>query len=255
MRWLALFAFLVHAVAAQAGDIAPAERLSGFAMMGADVQAMQQDDFANPAMLSVKAGEALWSTPPAAGKQACLSCHGPVDSQKGVSARYPAFDERTNAPIDLAGRIQSCQSERQGITASPRESPALLALQALVSLQSRGEPIAPPADSRLAPSRKEGRALFNQRMGQLALSCAQCHSENWGKTLGGTRIPQAHPTGYPIFRMEWQQVGSLQRRIRNCLTGVRADPFAPGAPEMIALELYLMERASGMPLDAPGVRP
>ena len=141
------------------------------------------------------------------------------------------------------------------MAAAARESRPVLALQAYVVLQSRGLPIAPPADARLERPRADGKALFNQRFGQLDLSCAQCHTENWGKALGGTRIPQAHPTGYPIFRMEWQEVGSLQRRIRNCMTGVRADPFAPGAPEMIALELYLMERAKGMPLDAPGVRP
>lgn len=42
-------------------------------------------------------------------------------------------------------------------------------------------------------------------------------------------IPQAHPTGYPIYRLEWQSMGSLQRRLRNCMTGVRAEPYAYGS--------------------------
>jgi len=41
---------------------------------------------------------------------------------------------------------------------------------------------------------------------------------------GGSVIPQAHPTGYPLYRLEWQAVGSLQRRLRNCMIGVRAEP-------------------------------
>lgn len=68
-------------------------------------------------------------------------------------------------------------------------------------------------------------------------------------------IPQAHPTGYPIYRLEWQGLGSLQRRLRNCMTGVRAEPFAYGAQEMVELELYLAARARGMASEAPPVRP
>src|SRR5256885_16986097 len=43
-------------------------------------------------------------------------------------------------------------------------------------------------------------------------------------------IPQAHPTGYPLYRLEWQNLGSLQRRLRNCLVGIRAEPYDYGAP-------------------------
>ena len=68
-------------------------------------------------------------------------------------------------------------------------------------------------------------------------------------------IPEAHPTGYPIYRLEWQALGSLKRRLRNCLVGIRAEAYAYDAPEYVALEIYLMDRAKGMPLDAPGVRP
>ena len=68
-------------------------------------------------------------------------------------------------------------------------------------------------------------------------------------------IPQAHPTGYPVYRLEWQSLGSLQRRLRSCMIGVRAEPYAYGAPEAVALELYLMVRAGGMRIETPAVRP
>ena len=76
-----------------------------------------------------------------------------------------------------------------------------------------------------------------------------------GRRLAGALIPQAHPTGYPLYRLEWQDLGSLQRRLRNCLTGVRAQPFSQGAPEYIELELFLMARAKGMAMETPAVRP
>jgi sulfur-oxidizing protein SoxA len=94
-----------------------------------------------------------------------------------------------------------------------------------------------------------------RRQGQLNLSCANCHDDNWDKRLAGSAITQAHPTGYPLYRLEWQSLGSLQRRLRACIFGIRAQPYDTGAPELVELELYLMSRARGMPIETPAVRP
>jgi sulfur-oxidizing protein SoxA len=130
----------------------------------------------------------------------------------------------------------------------------LLALTAYVARQSRGMPISIVAD-RLVEFLDAGRSLFHRRQGQLNLACSQCHDDNWGKSLAGNAIPQGHPTGYPLYRLEWQALGSLQRRLRNCMTGMRAEPYAYGAPENVALELYLMWRARGLAMETPAVRP
>jgi sulfur-oxidizing protein SoxA len=39
------------------------------------------------------------------------------------------------------------------------------------------------------------------------------------------------------------------------MAGVRAEPYAYGSDEMVALEAYLVKRAAGMKLEVPGVRP
>ena len=96
--------------------------------------------------------------------------------------------------------------------------------------------------------------MFYRRMGQMNLSCAQCHQDNWGKKLGPETISQGHGVAYPIYRLEWQTMGSLHRRFRSCLAGVRAEPLPLAAPEFLDLELYLAWRASGLPLETPGVR-
>jgi sulfur-oxidizing protein SoxA len=131
----------------------------------------------------------------------------------------------------------------------------LLALAAYVARQSRGSPIAVEIDARTKPFFDAGREAFHRRQGQLNLACAQCHDDHWGRKLAGTTIPQAHPTGYPLYRLEWQGLGSLQRRLRNCLFGMRAEPYSFGASEFVDLELYLMWRARGMKLESPAVRP
>jgi len=235
-------------------DIPLSERRSGYDTMGRDTKAMQDDDMANPATLWVLEGEALWNARGANAKS-CADCHGDASSSmKGVAARYPAFDAKRDAPIDLAQRINICRSERQNATPFRFESRELLALTAFVARQSRGMPIE-ASDARMKPFVDAGRQMFHERLGQLNLSCAQCHDDNWGRQLAGSVIPQAHPTGYPIYRLEWQSLGSLQRRLRNCLFGMRAEPYDYGAPETIALESFLMWRARGMPMDAPAVRP
>ncbi|MDO9708539.1 sulfur oxidation c-type cytochrome SoxA [Paracraurococcus lichenis] len=233
-------AFALAALAIGAGP------RSGYETMTPELRAMQDDDLANPGMLSVAEGEALFAA------QGCTGCHA-VEAMRGVAARYPALDAASGAPIDLTGRIAQCREARQHRPPLPREGREMLALTAFVAHQSRGMPLQP--DPRLEEARREGEALFRERRGQLNLSCAQCHDDHAGRHLAGSVIPEGHPNGYPMYRLEWQALGSLQRRLRNCIAGVRSEPFPTGAPEYVALEAYLVARARGLLVETPAVRP
>jgi sulfur-oxidizing protein SoxA len=247
---------VLAAVVSAHAEIPLAERRSGYADLAPETKAMQDDDTSNPGMLAVLDGEALWKTKAGNAGRACADCHADARvSMKGVAARYPAFEPALSRPVNLEQRINICRTERQQAQPFAYESKDLLALTAFVGLQSRGLPIAPPADARLRPFLDAGRETFNRRLGQLNLSCGQCHDDNWGKRLIGNIIPQAHPNGYPLYRLEWQSIGSLQRRLRNCMIGLRAEPYDYGAPEYVSLELYLMWRARGLPVETPAVRP
>ena len=251
-RRLLPLAFLLCAALAHAADT----RKSGAEFMGPSTQAMQRDDTQNPGMLWVSGGEALWQRKAGRSDKSCASCHGDArTSMRGVAARYPAFDAHSGTAIDLGQRINMCRVGAQQAESLRPESEELLGLESYVALQSRGMPLAPPQDPRLKPALERGQRLFNQRIGQLNLSCAQCHDNNWGKRLGGSTIPQGHASAYPIYRLEWQGMGSLQRRLRNCMSGVRAEVPAFNAQELVDLEVYLAARAKGMEMEAPGVRP
>jgi sulfur-oxidizing protein SoxA len=224
--------------------------------MRPELRQMQDDDSANPGMLWVSDGEALWRRKEGSTGKPCADCHGEVGlSMKGVAAHYPAFDRTLGRPIDLERRINACRTRHQGAEPFALESKELLSLTAYVAKQSKGLPISIADDAATHPFIAAGRTIFEQRRGQLNLSCALCHNDNWGRKLAAATIPQAHPTGYPLYRLEWQSLGSLQRRLRNCLIGMRAEPYAYGAPEMTYLELFLAWRARGLALETPAIRP
>jgi sulfur-oxidizing protein SoxA len=253
----ALAAVALAAVAsASGGEIPRSERRSGYDFMSRETRAMQDDDSANPGFLWVLEGEGLWNRKAGAAVRSCADCHGEARaSMKGVAARHPLFDPARGRPVSLEQRVNSCRLNQQKAPALAWESRDLLALTAYVARQSRGLPIEIAIDQRTQPFLDAGRLTFHRRQGQLNLACTQCHDDNWGRRLAGNVVPQAHPTGYPIYRLEWQSLGSLQRRLRNCLVGMRAEPYDYGAPEMVDLELFLMWRARGMTFEAPAVRP
>ncbi len=237
-------------------DQPPAGRRSGYEAMSRETRAMQDDDAANPATFSVLDGAAAWDRKTGSEDRACSACHGEAQaSMKGVAARYPAFDAARGRLFNLEQRINACRVENQGARALSYESRELLALTTFVARQSRGMPINIVPNERSQPHLDAGRALYERKLGQVDLSCAQCHDQNAGRHLAGNPIPQAHPTGYPLYRLEWQSVGSLQRRLRNCMSGLRAEAYEFGSPELVGLEYFLMWRARGMQVETPAVRP
>lgn len=218
-------------------------------------RSLQADEFANPGMLWVERGGKLWSE--AAGKsgKSCASCHGDAEkSMKGAAAHYPKIDPASARLVNVADRINLCRERNQQALPYARESDELLALSAFVTYQSRGVPMNVAIDPDNARDLERGRERFNRRMGQLNLSCAHCHDRNWDRTLAIEKISQGQPTGFPAYRQEWQTLGSLQRRLRACYSGLRAEMPPYGARELVELELFLAWRANGLPLEAPGVR-
>jgi L-cysteine S-thiosulfotransferase len=237
-----------------ATEIAPNARRSGYTFMAPDTQAIQDDDTSNPGMLWVLDGEALWKTRAGAADKACADCHDNAN-MKGVAARYPAYDKTLGRPVNLEQRINICRTRHQNASPLVYESRELLALTAFVAEQSRGAAVAPATTPELEPFVQKGHDFFMKRQGQLNLGCANCHDDNWNNHLAGSAVTQAMATGYPLYRLEWQSLGSLQRRLRNCIAGMRAQNYDYGAPELVELELYLMSRARGMPIETPAVRP
>lgn len=216
---------------------------------------MQADDIANPGMLWVTRGARLWREASGRAAKSCASCHSDAENtMKGVATRYPRFDSDKNGLVNLSGRINLCREHNQHAPALAPESDELLALNAFVTYQSRGLPMNVAINNRNSREFEQGRARYYTRVGQLNLSCAQCHDRHWGRTLFNETLSQGHGTGYPAYKVSWQALGSLERRIRACFSGLRAEMPDYGARELIELELFLGWRANGLAIESPGVR-
>jgi L-cysteine S-thiosulfotransferase len=246
---------ILLAASVQAAELQRLPPKSGLSYSGADVRAMQADDFANPGMLWVTRGEKLWSTPAGRSEKSCASCHREAPaSMKGVAARYPRFDDMARGLLNLEGRINRCREGKQQAELLRYESEELLALTAYVAHQSRGMPVKVEIDAASRTHYERGRETYYRRQGQMNLACTHCHERNAGRKLLADTISEGHGNAYPIYRLEWQSAGSLHRRLRACYFGVRAEQPAAGSAELLDLELYLAWRANGLAVETPGVR-
>lgn len=228
---------------------------SGIEFVSAEIRVLQQDDFSSPAMLWATRGEKLWSEPAGASGKSCASCHQDARvSMKGVSAHYPKIDPGSARLVNIEGRINQCRTQRQQAAPLRYESDELLALTAYVGNQSRGLPVNVAIDMQNRRHFERGRDMFYTRMGQMNLACTHCHDRNFGRKLLNDTISQGHGNPYPAYRLEWQTVGSLHRRLRACFFGVRAELPPAGSQDLLDLELFLAWRAQGLKVETPGVR-
>jgi sulfur-oxidizing protein SoxA len=253
--FVAVFASGVLYAAAIEPPIPRAALRQGSEFTNPELRAMQADEFANPGLLWVTRGERLWGEAAGAERRSCASCHGDAnESMKGAATRYPRIDPGAARLVNLSDRVNLCRVRQQHAAPLEHESEPLLALTAYVTYQSRGMPMSVAVGDDNAAAFDRGRSRYQRRLGQMNLSCAQCHDRNWGRRLANETLSQGQPTGWPGYRLEWQTFGSLQRRIRACYSGLRAEMPDYGARELLELELFLAWRANGLPVEAPGVR-
>ena len=251
----ALLAATLPFIAIAAEPLRPVPLKGGIEFQGADVRALQADEFANPGSLWIEGGERLWNEKRGARGVSCAACHGADgSSMEGVAVKYPRYSDSLGRVVDLEQRVAACVEHNQEAARPAYESQELLSLAAFVASRSRGLAISPDASPQSQAVYERGRSLYFERQGQLNLACTNCHDASWGKRLLAETVSQGQPADWPAYRLEWQAMGSIERRLRACYLGVRAEMPAYGSDDLVALEVYLSRRGQGLVSHAPGVR-
>ena len=229
-------------------------RISGLAFLSPSLRQMNDDDMANPMSLWVERGLAAWGQSKPG--PTCQSCHGPVADMRKAVAQHPKLSPDGRSLRNLEDQIGVCRQRQGASSAQPDDT--VLALSAALHHAARGEAIAVQApvarQSAWQAQWQAGADQYQSRQGRMNLSCAHCHDDRVGAQMRGDTISPGHPTGFPIYRLSWQQAGGMDRRLRACYSGVQSAMPEPGSAILRSLELYLKVRANGMPLEGPSVR-
>jgi sulfur-oxidizing protein SoxA len=230
------------------------EIISGYNFRIPETQALQDDDFENPAFLWVEQAEGVWDEADGEAGKACADCHDGPESLKSVATTYPVYFEPWGKLINLEQRINQCRSEQMKAEPWNYESDEMLGMTALIKSQARGLPVNVKIEGEAAPFFEKGKDFYYERRGQLDMACASCHEHYAGSYIRADLLSQGQSNGFPTYRLKWQGLGSLHRRFKGCNEQVRAEPYERGSDEYVNLELYLAWRGQGLPLEGPSVR-
>ena len=247
---------MVVRTAAPAHVEAMDEIRSGWTYRSAETQAMQMDDFDNPGMIFVdQAREGAW-VDAALGTtgESCASCHEDPESLAGVKPAYPKWDEAAGAVQTLEMQVNECVTERMAGEALDYAGGQMTNLVALIASVSRGMPVDVAVDGPARSVWEAGKELYYTRTGQLELSCANCHEDNHGNMIRADHLSQGQVNGFPVYRLKNARLNSVHDRFKGCVRDTRAETYAPGSPEFVALELYVTSRGNGLSVEGPSVR-
>lgn len=227
---------------------------SGWHFRTDETQALQIDDFDNPAMIFVDQGADLFAAEDGAAGKSCASCHDGVEIFEGLQATMPKVDAVSGKLVVMEDLINKCRTEHMDADAWKWSGADMQAMVALIGLQSRGMPMSVAIDGAAAPYWEQGKEMYYTRYGQLELSCANCHEDNWGNMIRADHLSQGMINGFPTYRLKQAKLISRHNRFRGCIRDTRAETFAEGSDEFRALELYVASRGNGLSVETPAVR-
>lgn len=224
---------------------------SGWRFRSPETQSMEMDDFDNPAFVFLDQAYDLWDAVDGSEGKSCGSCHE-VEEFAGLRAQLPRVDG--GELMTLEDLINRSRVEHMGAEPWKWSGTQMTAMTALIGLQSRGMPMNVAIDGDAAPFWEQGRDLYYARVGQLDMSCSNCHENNYGVMIRADHLSQGQINGFPTYRLKNAKLNSIHGRFKGCMSNIRATPFAEGGDEFKALELYIASRGQGLSVETPSVR-
>ena len=227
---------------------------SGWVFRSEETQALEMDDFDNPGMIFVEQAWEAWNTPEGTAGKSCADCHGDPGSMKGLRAVLPRWDDKEGRIMTLEDYINRSRVKYMGAKEWKYGGGQLTSMVALISMQSRGMPVNVSNEGKAREAWELGKKLYYTRVGQLDMSCANCHEDNYGKYIRADHLSQGQINGFPAYRLKNAKLNSVHGRFKGCMKNIRATPYKVGSDEFRALELYVAWRGNGLSVEGPSVR-
>lgn len=230
------------------------EVMSGWLFRGEETRAMERDDFDNPGMIFVEKAEETWNTADGTEGKSCADCHGASSDMSAVRPVYPKYVEAAGEVRTLEMQINDCRENRMGAEKWKYTGGDMVNMTALMASVSRGLPVNVAIDGPAQSTWEQGKEIYYTRFGQLELSCANCHEDNYGNNIRADHLSQGQINGFPTYRLKNAKLNGVQSRFRGCVRDTRAETYAVNSEEFIALELYVASRGNGLSVEGPSVR-
>ncbi len=232
-----------------------------FAMSDADRAMYAEMQENNPADIMVANGEELLEY---MGGDAGLAKFLGVseDELPTYIAGFPRYVDKIGLVVGLDQVIQAMMAEA-GHKPLKLKSGNMFDIVAYVKSIANGEKI--NIDVNANPQMKEmyalGEEVFMTKRGGRGLSCNSCHSkEVVGLVLRTQKLPDLGTNGakaaatWPAYRMTKSSLRTLQRRFQGCMKNALLKVLPLGSKQMVALEVYLTEKAKGSEIAIPGLK-
>lgn len=231
------------------------EIISGWHFRADETQQLQTDDFENQGMIFVDQAIDVWNTADGSEGKSCADCHGdPADSMVGVAATYPKWNEDAGEVRTVQMQMNDCRVNRMGAEAWKYDASTAVKMEGLIASVSRGMPVNVAIDGPAQSVWEKGKEMYYTRYGQLELSCASCHEQNYGNYIRADHLSQGQINGFPAYRLKNAKLNGVHSRFKGCVRDTRAETFKPGSDDFIALELYVKSRGNGLSVEGPSVR-
>jgi sulfur-oxidizing protein SoxA len=230
------------------------EVMSGWLFRGTGTRAMQMDDFDNPGMIFVEQAEEVWNTAEGSEGKSCADCHGAASDMSEVRPTYPKWNADAGEVRTLEMQINDCRTNQMGADEWKYTGGDMVNMTALLASVSRGLPVNVAIDGPAQSTWEQGKEMYYTRTGQLELSCANCHEDNYGNMIRADHLSQGQINGFPVYRLKNTKLNSAHSRFKGCIRDTRAETYNPGSQEFVALELYVASRGNGLSVEGPAVR-
>ncbi len=204
-----------------------------------------------PYVFNVSHGEKLYSTKFKNGKSFKNCFPNPA-----IKGNYPYFDTKKGEVVTIGLAINECRI-KNGEKPWKYGKGKLADLDGYFAFKSRGQVLNVTIPNAAAEKAyNAGKKYYYSQRGSLKMSCATCHVQGAGNKLRAESLSPllGQYNHFPVYRLKWQALGTLQRRFKGCNKNQGEQPQKLQSKDYRDLEYFLAYMSNGLKLDGPDIR-
>ena len=201
----------------------------------------------------IEAGEELYNKKFANGNSFATCFPDPA-----VTNTYPFFDDKKKDVVTLTSAVNDClraNGEKEWDTKKGNIANLQAYLvNATTEVGKKFDIKIQNADAQKAY--ENGKEFYYTQRGYLKMSCATCHVQGAGQRVRNEKLSPltGQITQFPVFRLKWDSLGTLERRLSGCVVDQGQVPPKDESTQMKELVYFLAYMSNGMSVDGPDIR-